>query len=85
MMKMGVHTLATIAILALASSLTYASDPSQLQDFCVAINDPPLFVNGKFCKDPMLATPDDFFFPGLNIPRSTSKFTWIKCHSIRRY
>ncbi|KAA8545159.1 hypothetical protein F0562_019952 [Nyssa sinensis] len=72
MMKMGVHTLATIAILALASSLTYASDPSPLQDFCVAINDPALFVNGKFCKDPMLATADDFFFPGLNIPRSTA-------------
>ena len=30
----------TIAILALASSLAYASDPSPLQDFCVAINDP---------------------------------------------
>ncbi|KAA8545155.1 hypothetical protein F0562_019956 [Nyssa sinensis] len=72
MMKMGVHTLATIAILALASSLTYASDPSPLQDFCVAINDPALFVNGKFCRDPMLATADDFFFPGLNIPRSTA-------------
>ncbi|KAG8472159.1 hypothetical protein CXB51_036158 [Gossypium anomalum] len=29
-----------IFILALASSLTFASDPSPLQDFCVAINDP---------------------------------------------
>ncbi|KAA8538658.1 hypothetical protein F0562_028266 [Nyssa sinensis] len=72
MMKMGVHTLATIAILALASSLTYASDPSPLQDFCVATNDPALFVNGMFCSDPMLATADDFFFHGLNIPRSTA-------------
>ena len=31
-----------------------------------------MFVNGKFCKDPKLATPNDFFFSGLNIPRDTS-------------
>ena len=31
-----------------------------------------MFVNGEFCKDPKLATPKDFFFPGLNIPRKTS-------------
>ena len=35
--------------------------------FCFAV-----FVNGKFCKDPKLTTADDFFFPGLDIPRSTS-------------
>nr|GMD58466.1 germin-like protein subfamily 1 member 13 [Ipomoea batatas] len=32
--------LVTIAIMALASSFANASDPSPLQDFCVAINDP---------------------------------------------
>ncbi|KAK0601860.1 hypothetical protein LWI29_028143 [Acer saccharum] len=31
-----------------------------------------VYVNGKFCKDPKLATPDDFSFLGLNIPRNTS-------------
>ena len=31
-----------------------------------------VFVNGKFCKDPKLATPEDFFYSGLNIPRNTS-------------
>ena len=31
-----------------------------------------VFVNGKFCKDPKLATPNDFFFSGLNIPKDTS-------------
>jgi quercetin dioxygenase-like cupin family protein len=31
-----------------------------------------VFVNGKFCKDPKLATADDFFFSGLQIPRNTS-------------
>ena len=28
-------------------------------------------MNGKFCKDPMLTTADDFFFSGLNIPGNT--------------
>ncbi|KAM7528767.1 hypothetical protein LguiB_032177 [Lonicera macranthoides] len=64
----------TIAILALASSLAYASDPSPLQDFCVALNDSKtaMFVNGKFCKNPKLATVDDFFFSGLRNARNTS-------------
>ncbi|MBA0794070.1 hypothetical protein Gohar_018429, partial [Gossypium harknessii] len=30
------------------------------------------FINGKLCKDPKLATPEDFFFSGLNIPGNTS-------------
>lgn len=69
-----VHFLATFVFLAFAASFAFASDPSPLQDFCVAINDTKdgVFVNGKFCKDPKLATENDFFFPGLNIARSTS-------------
>ena len=35
----GVSFFVTLAILALASSLASAYDPSPLQDFCVAIND----------------------------------------------
>ncbi|KAM7528758.1 hypothetical protein LguiB_032168 [Lonicera macranthoides] len=64
----------TIAIFALASSLAYASDPSPLQDFCVALNDSKtaVFVNGKFCKNPKLATADDFFFSGLRNAGNTS-------------
>ena len=31
-----------------------------------------VFVNGKFCMDPMLATANDFSFSGLNIPGNTS-------------
>ncbi|XWS57802.1 hypothetical protein CRYUN_Cryun09bG0204700 [Craigia yunnanensis] len=70
----GHYFLVAFAFLALASSLASAYDPSPLQDICVAINDPRtgIFVNGKFCKDPKLATADDFFFSGLNIPRNTS-------------
>ncbi|KAI9186515.1 hypothetical protein LWI28_018030 [Acer negundo] len=70
----GVQFLVAFVVLALASSLASASDPSPLQDFCVAIEDYKngVFVNGKFCKDPKLATPNDFFFSGLDIPRNTS-------------
>ncbi|XP_028093535.1 putative germin-like protein 2-1 [Camellia sinensis] len=66
--------LVTIAIMALASTLASASDPSPLQDFCVAVNDSKsaVFVNGKFCNDPKLAKADDFFFSGLLTPRNTS-------------
>ncbi|KAI4297019.1 hypothetical protein L6164_036931 [Bauhinia variegata] len=67
-MKAAVY-LFLVAFLALASSCAFASDPSPLQDFCVAINDTKttaaVFVNGKFCKDPKLATANDFFFHGL--------------------
>ncbi|KAL5566811.1 hypothetical protein UlMin_029975 [Ulmus minor] len=66
--------LLSLVVLALATSIASAYDPSPLQDFCVAIDDPKnaLFVNGKFCKDPKLATADDFFTSGLNIPGDTS-------------
>ncbi|XP_058006527.1 germin-like protein subfamily 1 member 17 [Hevea brasiliensis] len=70
----GIHVLVAFVLLALSSSLAFAFDPSPLQDFCVAINDPKdgVFVNGKFCRDPMLATANDFSFSGLNIPGNTS-------------
>ncbi|RVW98148.1 putative germin-like protein 2-1 [Vitis vinifera] len=80
----------------MAFSVASASDPSPLQDFCVAVNDTNdtgkilmlslvfssmyidlskatlvliylllcSFVNGKFCRDPKLATPNDFSFQG---------------------
>ncbi|RVW98240.1 putative germin-like protein 2-1 [Vitis vinifera] len=71
---MGANTLAYIVLLAMAFSIASASDPSPLQDFCVAVNDTndSVFVNGKFCKDPKLATPNDFFFSGLRVPGNTS-------------
>ncbi|CAL5352370.1 unnamed protein product [Camellia sinensis] len=71
---MSNHFFVVIVVLGLASTLVYASDPSSLQDFCVAVNDSKsaVFVNGKFCKDPKLATADDFFFHGLHGLRNTS-------------
>ncbi|XP_059651029.1 germin-like protein 8-2 isoform X2 [Cornus florida] len=40
MIKMSFHFLLATTILAFALSLVYASDPSPLQDFCVALDDP---------------------------------------------
>ncbi|XP_054778786.1 germin-like protein subfamily 1 member 7 [Prosopis cineraria] len=53
-----------VALLALASSVASAYDPSPLQDFCVALKDNKLgvFVNGEFCKDPKLVKAEDFFY-----------------------
>ncbi|KAK8589625.1 hypothetical protein V6N12_024024 [Hibiscus sabdariffa] len=70
----GVEFLVALVLLTLATKLASASDPGPLQDFCVALNDTKdgVFVNGKFCKDPTLAVPEDFFLPGLNIPGNTS-------------
>ncbi|KAI4303036.1 hypothetical protein MLD38_038716 [Melastoma candidum] len=59
--------LVTLAILSLAAATSLAYDPDLLQDICVAINNinDGVFVNGKFCKDPKMATADDFLFTGL--------------------
>ncbi|KAF3616931.1 Germin-like protein subfamily 1 member 14 [Capsicum annuum] len=53
----------------LLSSFVSSFDPSPYQDFCIATSDSKaaVFVNGKFCKDPKLATADDFFLAGLNV------------------
>ncbi|XP_062084301.1 germin-like protein subfamily 1 member 17 [Humulus lupulus] len=70
----GIHYLLVVATLAVAASIVSAYDPSPLQDFCVAIDDPKkaLFVNGKFCKNPKLVKPEDFFFSGLNMAGDTT-------------
>ncbi|CAH2079830.1 unnamed protein product [Thlaspi arvense] len=67
------QSLIPIAILALAIIFSVnAYDPSPLQDFCVAIDDlNGVFVNGRFCKDPVQVNAEDFFFSGLNVPGNT--------------
>ncbi|GAB4844236.1 Germin-like protein sub 1 member 8 [Ancistrocladus abbreviatus] len=69
--------LMVVALLAMTGclKLAYATDPTQLQDFCVGTNDPnaTVFVNGLFCMDPKLATPGDFFFSSLDKPGNTNK------------
>ncbi|XP_038699284.1 germin-like protein subfamily 1 member 17 [Tripterygium wilfordii] len=73
-MKGASLILVPFLLLALAASLVSAFDPSPLQDFCVAIDEPndAVFVNGKFCKDPKLVNANDFFKPGLNVPGNVS-------------
>ncbi|MCD7458187.1 hypothetical protein HAX54_037506 [Datura stramonium] len=66
----------TIAILALVTSISHASDPSPLQDFCVAVNDSmaagisvyTVFVNGKFCKDHVDKL-QEFVYLGISLAR----------------
>ncbi|PIM98557.1 hypothetical protein CDL12_28961 [Handroanthus impetiginosus] len=70
-MKLALGFFVLIATLA---TIADASDPSPLQDFCVAINDSKaaVFVNGKICKNPNMVVAEDFFFSGLNKPGNTS-------------
>ncbi|KAL2937725.1 Germin-like protein [Bienertia sinuspersici] len=67
------NILSYIGVVALTCYVAYATDPTQLQDFCVGVNDPTdaLFVNGMFCKNPMEAKPEDFFLSGLDKPGNT--------------
>ncbi|CAL9179490.1 putative germin-like protein 2-1 [Musa acuminata AAA Group] len=60
-----------LVLLAMASSLAMASDPSQLQDFCVADMESKVRVNGFVCKDPMVVKADDFSLSGLDMPGDT--------------
>ncbi|ONI11241.1 hypothetical protein PRUPE_4G095100 [Prunus persica] len=61
-----------LALLAITSSIAFASDPSSLQDFCVADAMNSVLVNGLVCKDPKLAEANDFFFSGLHLAGNTS-------------
>ncbi|KAL1566538.1 putative germin-like protein 2-1 [Salvia divinorum] len=64
----------TIFVVLSSAWIAYASDPSQLQDFCVAVPDAnsAVFVNGKFCKDPDMVVAEDFLRQGLNNAGNTS-------------
>ncbi|KAK9074159.1 hypothetical protein SSX86_006756 [Deinandra increscens subsp. villosa] len=53
-------------------SIAFASDPSPLQDFCVADPKSQVLVNGLVCKDPKLVQADDFLFRGLHLMGNTS-------------
>ncbi|XP_022925601.1 putative germin-like protein 2-1 [Cucurbita moschata] len=61
-----------VPLLLLTSCVVMASDPSPLQDFCVADANSTVKVNGVVCKGPNLVTAGDFFFSGLNKAGNTS-------------
>ncbi|KAI5572134.1 hypothetical protein POPTR_011G163300v4 [Populus trichocarpa] len=58
--------------LSLSFSFALASDPSPLQDFCVAGGDGNVLVNGLACKDPKSVQASDFSFSGLHMLGNTS-------------
>ncbi|XP_011037735.1 PREDICTED: putative germin-like protein 2-1 [Populus euphratica] len=58
--------------LVLSFSFALASDPSPLQDFCVAGGDGNVLVNGLACKDPKSVQASDFSFSGLHMLGNTS-------------
>uniref|UniRef100_A0ACD5VCZ7 Uncharacterized protein n=1 Tax=Avena sativa TaxID=4498 RepID=A0ACD5VCZ7_AVESA len=61
-----------VALFALASWKAIASDPSPLQDYCVADNSSRVLVNGFVCKNPMDVKAEDFFLAAkLDMPRDT--------------
>ncbi|KAJ1698098.1 hypothetical protein LUZ63_006610 [Rhynchospora breviuscula] len=71
---MATPTLVLFTFLALFSSQVFASDPSPLQDFCVADMKSEVFVNGLVCKNPKdHVKPEDFFFSGLDKAGDTNK------------
>ncbi|GKE49467.1 putative germin-like protein 2-1, partial [Tanacetum coccineum] len=53
-------------LLATCSLVALASDPSPLQDFCVADLKSNVLVNGFACKDPKMVKAEDFLFKGLD-------------------
>ncbi|CAI9303820.1 unnamed protein product [Lactuca saligna] len=59
-------------LLVAGCSLAFASDPSPLQDFCVADQNSTVFVNGLVCKEARLVQADDFFYRGLQLMGNTS-------------
>jgi hypothetical protein len=56
-----------VIMAAMTSTMVQASDPDQLQDFCVADLSPinPVKVNGFPCKPSANVTSKDFLFTGL--------------------
>nr|CAN71347.1 hypothetical protein VITISV_024252 [Vitis vinifera] len=68
-MEKGVSFLVTVALMALASSFASASDPSPLQDTCVAIDEPKtaVAIAGLSSQNPGVITISNAVF-GSNPP-----------------
>ncbi|OEL19764.1 putative germin-like protein 2-2 [Dichanthelium oligosanthes] len=61
-----------LALLAMACSRAIASDPSHLQDVCVADKMSQVHVNGFPCKEAKDVAAEDFYFSGLDKVGNTS-------------
>lgn len=55
----------SLLLLLLLPFPSHSTDPSPLQDFCVADLKSPFFINGFPCKNPSDVTSNDFFYNGL--------------------
>ncbi|KAM3748912.1 hypothetical protein ACB098_05G143900 [Castanea mollissima] len=69
---MANHIVFELSLLAFACALAFASDPSPVQDFCIADPASSARVNGFACLDPKLAQADHFFLSGLDKAGNTS-------------
>ncbi|KAK4588872.1 hypothetical protein RGQ29_019759 [Quercus rubra] len=66
------HIIFVLSLLAFACAVAFASDPSPVQDFCIADPTSSARVNGFACLDPKLAQADHFFLSGLDKAGNTS-------------
>ncbi|KAK6118279.1 hypothetical protein DH2020_047952 [Rehmannia glutinosa] len=69
---MASHFVLLGMLVAIYCSVALASDPSPLQDLCVADRTASVLINGFACKNPKLVQADDFFFSGLHLQGNTS-------------
>ncbi|XP_039787127.1 putative germin-like protein 2-2 isoform X2 [Panicum virgatum] len=69
---MASRLLFLLALLAMTCCCAVASDPSLLQDFCVADKMSQVNVNGFTCKDAKDVVAEDFFFSGLHVAANTN-------------
>ncbi|PSS29015.1 Germin-like protein 2-1 precursor [Actinidia chinensis var. chinensis] len=61
-----------LSLIALSCIMSIASEPSPLQDFCIADPTSSTQVNGLVCLDPKLAQANQFSLSGLHIAGNTS-------------
>ena len=57
---------------ALLVAVASATDPSAINDFCVADLKSPFLFNGLACKSPAMVMPEDFAFRGLRADADTN-------------
>ncbi|KAL4627866.1 hypothetical protein ACB092_05G196600 [Castanea dentata] len=69
---MANHIIFVLSLLAFTCALAFASDPSPVQDFCIADPASSGRVNGFACLDPKLAQADHFFLSGVDKAGNTS-------------
>ncbi|KAK6916869.1 Cupin 1 [Dillenia turbinata] len=65
-------TVLLLALVLISLTIAFASDPSPLQDLCVADLTGAVSVNGFACRNPQMVQAGDFFFSGLHLAGNTT-------------